>query len=209
MGISAAPAASQLCPGHTPMPPSKNQPRDPSPPSLGLTCALLMERMGGCGSRTQEGAPVLHEPKAWRGACTTKCPRGQSKWGHRTRADLRGSPRNCAQGAAPPPAPQAPPGRSDEAGGTGPTRGARMTAPATSVRCCPFTSAECSPPRTPGGPQGSVVLPRDPPDSVVLPRLHQGWSVWPAGCGRMDSLLSPRSDANKSSASFGIPGVTA
>ena len=162
MGISAAPAASQLCPGHTPMPPSKNQPRDPRPPSLGLTCALLMERMGGCGSRTQEGAPVLHEPKAWRGACTTKCPRGQSKWGHRTRADLRGSPRNCAQGAAPPPAPQAPPGRSDEAGGTGPTRGARMTAPATSVRCCPFTSAECSPPRTPGGPQGSVVLPRDP-----------------------------------------------
>ena len=36
MGISAAPAASQLCPGHTPMPPSKNQPGDPSPPSLGL-----------------------------------------------------------------------------------------------------------------------------------------------------------------------------
>lgn len=175
----------------------------------------------------RKGARVLHEPKAWRGACAIKCPRAQSKGGHRTRADLRGSPRNYAQGAAPPPSS---PGRNDEAGGTGSARGARMTAPATSVCCCPLTSAECRPPGQCGPPQGppsdlqgSVILPRDPhapppgqygplqgpPGSVVPPRLHQGWSVWPVGCGRMDGLLSPRSDANKSSASFGIPGVTA
>lgn len=54
--------------GHTPMTPSKYRPRDPSPPSPGLTCALLMERMGGFGDRTQEEVRVLHEPKAWRGA---------------------------------------------------------------------------------------------------------------------------------------------
>lgn len=87
-----------------------------------------------------------------------------------------------------------------------------MSAPATSVPCCLFTAVEHSPTRTPGGPQGSVVLPRepsgDPQDSVVLPRLHQGWSVWPVGHGRMDRLFSPRSDAKESSASFGILGVT-
>lgn len=152
---------------------------------------------------------------------------GAVKGGAQDQGGPEGLPKKLRPRSSPSPSS---PGRNDEAGGTGSARGARTTAHATSVCCCPLTSAECKPPGQcgppqgpPGDLQGSVILPRDPratpsgqygplqgpPGSVVPPRLHQGWSVWPVGCGRMDGLLSPRSDANKSSASFGIPGVNA